>query len=136
MKGAGGGGVKIEHVVENGQTYAIRNGRRFKIKTLNPDSAPPKAKRKEFKLDFVKLPGSWVEALRQATSQNTWLLAVAILSEEFQRKRIGGEIVLSAEMTGMTRTVRHRAAKELEQLGLIKLSREGNQALRVSITEE
>ena len=58
---------------------------------------------------------------------------MAIQLEAFQRDRMGGEIVLSAEMTGMSHTNRHRAAKELEQLGLIKLSREGNLALRVII---
>ena len=36
--------------------YAIRNGRRFEIETLHPDSAPPKAKRKEFEPEFVKVP--------------------------------------------------------------------------------
>ena len=121
---------KIERVVEDGQTYAVRNGSRFKIETLHPDSAPSKAKRKEFKLVFVRIPRRWAEAL-QGASGGAYDLALAVLAEEFQRERIGGEIALSTQTTGMPPTTRHRAAKELEQLGLIKLSREGKHTLRV-----
>ena len=31
---------KIERVVEDGQTYAVRNGSRFKIETLRPGLGP------------------------------------------------------------------------------------------------
>jgi hypothetical protein len=118
---------KIKHVVEEGQTYAIRNGRRFKIETLNAD---PPEKREDFKLEFVMLPARWVKAPRGANG-GVYELAVAILTEKFQRDRIGGEIVLSTQTTGMPSSTRHRAAEELERLGLIKLSREGNHVLKV-----
>jgi hypothetical protein len=82
----------------------------------------------------VKLPLHWVKAVRQAKNINTYHLAVAIQLEAFQRERVGGEIVLSTEMTGMaSRANRHRAAMELEKLGLIELLREGNQASKVII---
>ena len=85
-----------------------------------------------FEPEFAKLPLHWVKALRQAKNINTCPLAHAIQLEVFQRERMGGEIVLSAEMTGIaSRSNRYRAAMELEQLGLIRLSREGNHALRV-----
>ena len=125
-------GTNIKYVVEDGQQYAIRNGEKFAVETLNPGSTPPKTKREEFELKFVGVPQRWIETLR-GSSGGVYELALAILAEDFQRKRLGGEIVLSAKMTGMARTVRHRAAKELEQLGLIKLSREGKNALKVKI---
>jgi hypothetical protein len=122
--------TKIEHVVENGRRYAIRNGRRFEI-VSEPNLVLPKAKRQEFKPKFVQVPVRWIEALRQSKNAGAYQLALAILLEAFQRELIGGEIVLSSEMTAMSGTVRRRAAKELERLGLIQLERRGKQALRV-----
>jgi hypothetical protein len=122
--------TKIEHVDENGRRYAIRNGRRFEI-VSEPDLVLPKVKRKEFKPKFVQVPARWVEALRQSKNAGAYQLALAILLEAFQRELIGGEIVLSSEMTAMSGTIRRRAAKELERLGLIQLERRGKQALRV-----
>ena len=56
---------KIVHVVEDGKTYSIRNGERFEIKTLNPDSTPPKTKRETFKPKFAQVPAHWIEALER-----------------------------------------------------------------------
>jgi hypothetical protein len=121
----------IEHVVENGRHYAVRNGRRFEV-AFEPDDAA-KVKRKEFKPKFVQVPMRWVEALERVKNMNTYRLALRILVEAFQRDRIGGEIALSSEMAGMPSATRHRAAKELEQLGLIQLERRGKHALRVTL---
>ena len=52
-----------------------------------------------------KFPLHWVKALEQAKSINAYRLALRIQLEAFQRDRIGGEIVLSAEMTGMSRPI-------------------------------
>jgi hypothetical protein len=122
--------MKIEYVVEDGRRYAIRNSKRFEV-VSEPELVLPKARRKEFKAKFVQVPTCWIEALKQAKNISTYRLALVILAESFQRERIGGEIVLSLEMTGMSGTVRRRAAKELERLGLIQLKRNGKQALRV-----
>jgi hypothetical protein len=122
--------AKIEYVEEDGKPYAIRNGKRFEV-VCEPDLVLPKAKRKEFKPEFVKVPMRWVEVLEQAKSLSAYRLALRILLEKFQRERTGGEIVLSAEKTRMSSANRHRAAKELEQLGLIRLSRKGKYTLRV-----
>jgi hypothetical protein len=126
--------AKIEYVEENGRRYCIRNGRRFEVVSA-PELVVPKAKRKDFKAQFVQIPMRWIEALDQAKSSGvTCRLAHTILVEAFQREVIGGEIVLSAHMTGISSgTIRRRAAKELERLGLIQLKRHGKQALRVII---
>ena len=125
--------LKPKYVEEGGKRYVIRDGRRIEIGTLGqPDSGSSKTKREEFKLEFAMIPMPWVEALEQAKNINTYRLAHRIQLEKFQRERIGGDIILSAKMTGIqSHTNRYRAAKELEELGLIKLYRDGNNALRV-----
>lgn len=97
-----------------------------------PANATAKGPRKtRFQAEWAKLPASWLVALRQAPSGSTKQLAMEILFAEFRRKHIGGEIVLSAAMTGMHHTTRNRAARELALLGLIELEGEGRQAIRV-----
>jgi hypothetical protein len=54
-----------------------------------------------------------------------------ILFEAFKREQVGGEIVLSATMTGMPRTTRRRATAELVKLKLIEIKQCGNGAVRV-----
>jgi hypothetical protein len=89
---------------------------------------------KTFRVEWVKLPLRWVEALRQSKNASTCHLAMALLFEAFKRKHVGGEVVLSSAMTGMPRNTRMRAAKELTQLGLIQLHRQdGSRSYRVSI---
>jgi hypothetical protein len=73
----------------------------------------------------------WVEALRQSKSIATYQLALAILVEVFKREQIGGEVVLSMQVTGMHRNMRARAVAELIELELIKIKRYGRQAIRV-----
>jgi hypothetical protein len=59
------------------------------------------------------------------------------LKEAFRREYVGGEIVLSTEVTGLSRKVRCRAVKKLVKLGLIEIEQNGNQATRViSIIEK
>jgi hypothetical protein len=73
----------------------------------------------------------WAKALQQSRSANTYRLAHTILFEAFKREQVGGEIVLSTEVTGMPSSTRVRAAEELVELGLIKVSRQGKQAFKV-----
>ena len=86
-------------------------------------------KRPKFKSDFVRFPTRWVAAMRRAKSSGTaYELALAILDKAFECKTRGhGEVVLSAMMTKMPRNTRRRAAKELVELGLIKLCQGGRQ---------
>jgi hypothetical protein len=97
---------------------------------------PPKsrftAKRKRrFKTRWVKLHLRWAEALRKSKSVSTYQLAHTILFEAFKREQVGGEMVLSMQVTNMPSSTRERATKELIKLGLIKVRRNGKQAIRV-----
>jgi hypothetical protein len=53
------------------------------------------------------------------------------LIEAFKQEQIGGEIVLSVQVTGMHRNARARAVAELVQMGLIRVRQEGREAVRV-----
>jgi len=95
---------------------------------------PTKTKRRPFRTEWVKLTRRWSMALRQSNSVNTYHLALVILFEDFKRKQFGRDfIVLSRAVTGMSSRTGIRAANELAQLGLIKIIKHGNRALRVTI---
>jgi hypothetical protein len=92
-----------------------------------------KRKRKlRFKVRWVKLHLRWVEALQRSKSASTYRLAHTILFEAFKREQVGGEIVLSMDVTKMPSTTRVRATKELVRFGLIRVSQNGRQAIRVT----
>jgi hypothetical protein len=135
----------MRHIVENGQHYVIREGRRIPITTI-PDKAkalkaktckPLKAQaRKPFKVRWIRFPMAWHETLRRANSAGTtYDLAITILAEAFKRERVvSHDVVLSAMVTRMSKNTRIKATKELVKLGLIELHRAGgNQAYRVSL---
>jgi hypothetical protein len=73
----------------------------------------------------------WVEALQRSKSVSTYRLAHTVLIEAFKQELTGGEIVLSAKVTGMPGATRMRAVGELVELGLIKVRKRGNRAVRV-----
>ena len=112
--------------------YVIRHGQRIAVETLDL-GRPTKKRRKPFRTEWVMLPRHWATALRKAKRISTYQLAHVILFEAFKRKVLGGDIVLSSEVTGMRRQTRARAAKELAQLGLITISQKGREAFKVSI---
>jgi hypothetical protein len=115
--------------------YVYRYGKRIAVETLN--TGTPIEKRKPFAVRFAKLPDYWIEQLQKSNNPGTLKLALRILKETFKRSFIGGEIVLSTEVTRLSRKVRCRAVKELVNLGLIEIEQSGNQATRViSIIEK
>jgi hypothetical protein len=115
---------------------------RFKSKRGGDGASPPiatvelpqpdrRSKSKRFAFQWIPLPMYWVKALRRTSSAKTYELAITILAEFHKRRRFGvTEVVLSTDTTKMTRSTKLRAAKELEQLGLITLITEGKHALR------
>lgn len=94
--------------------------------------APRRPKRKPFKIDWVKLPNYWIGQLERSRRVGTYKLAHRILREAFKRQYLGGEIVLSATVTGMPRSTRHDAIKEIVKLGLIRIKQEGRGAITVT----
>lgn len=112
--------------------YVTRQGRRVAVETVEIGPIP-KTKRKPFKAGWVKFPLHWAKALRRSKRASTYALALVILFEDFKRKYVGGEVVLSWAVTGIPHSTRARAANELVELGLIKIVRDGKHALRVII---
>jgi hypothetical protein len=113
--------------------YVWRQGKRIAVETREP-IVTPKKKRKRFEAKWVKLPRHWMTALLNTKSANTYHLAHLILWDAFKRNQVGGEIVLSAQVTkGMPRNSKIKAAEELVELGLIRIKRNGHQALRVTL---
>ena len=115
--------------------YVYRGGKRIAVDLIN--TATPTQKRRPFEVSFVKLPTYWIDRLERSNNPGTFKLAHRILKEAFKRRYVGGDIVLSTEVTGLSRKVRCRAVKELVRLGLIEIEQNGNQAVRVkSIIEK
>ena len=93
--------------------YVCRHGRRIAIDTLS--TAAPIKRRKPFVMRFVKLPDYWIEQLQESKNPGTFKLALRILKEAFKRSYVGGEIVLSTEVTRLSRKVRSKAVKEFSE---------------------
>ena len=116
-------------------SYVYRHGKKIAVDIIN--TAAPIKKRKPFAVRFVKLPDYWIEQLQKSNNPGSFKLAHRILKEAFKRSHLGGEIVLSTEVTRLSRKVRCRAVEELVKLGLIEIAQNGNQATRViSIIEK
>jgi hypothetical protein len=107
--------------------YVYAHGKRILVETAAPKSHMRAKRRKPFKVQWFRYPTWWIEVLRKAHGPAR-LLAPIILAEAFKREYIGGDIVLSSELTNMPPTTRKRAAKELVELGLIALEQNGNRA--------
>ena len=89
-------------------------------------------KRKPFKVKWVKLHDYWIRQLEQSQHVGTYKLALRILREAYKQQYTSGEVVLSAEVTGLPGTTRRSAAKELVTLNLIQIQQDGNRATRVT----
>jgi hypothetical protein len=110
----------------------MRRGRRIEVETLN--AGHQRKRRKSFEYEWVKVPRHWVTGLARTKSAATYRLAFIILIEAFKRKHLGGQIVLSAKVTGnMPRCTKMRAAMELAEFGLIEVRSTGKKATVISI---
>jgi hypothetical protein len=114
--------------------YVMRHGRRIEVVTLTSNPSPvQKRRRKSFEPRFVMLPRHWISALKRSKSARTYELAHIILWEAFKDKRGTGEVILSSQVTGMSRSTRRRAARELVELGLITVTEEQTRTLRAKV---
>src|SRR5271156_1439069 len=87
---------------KDGRQFVTRDGKRIEVGTLS-DRSPPKKKRKPFKAQWVKLPNHWIECLERSKCASTYKLALRILREAYKRDQIGGDIILSGEVTWLAR---------------------------------
>jgi len=110
--------------------YVYRHGERIAVDIIN--TATPAQMHKPLEVSFVQFPYFWIDQLMRANNPGAFKLAFQILKEAFKRQLVGGEIVLSTEITELPREVRRRAVRELVQLGLIKIEQSGNRAIRVT----
>jgi hypothetical protein len=111
--------------------YVTAHGKRIAVETLEPKTPAP-WRRKPFKAHFIRLPEFWMAQLEHAKGKATYHLAIRILHEAFKRQFIPGSVVLSAAVTGLARTCRHKATKDMLQLKLIGIKQEGNKAAIVT----
>jgi hypothetical protein len=123
----------MRRAVEDGRHYIIRQGKRIEVVPIEVPIPTRRKMRKAFEPEWVKLPRQWIEVLRKSKSTAAWCLAHMILLEAFKCQHTGGEIVLSSAMAQMPKNTRIRAAKELVELGLIRLHRSKGHAHRVII---
>jgi hypothetical protein len=110
--------------------YVYRHGKRIEVETLTPKTPARGKRRKPFKVEWFKFPAWWIDVLRNA-SAGAHLLALIVLAENYRQEQIGGDIVLSSVVTKMSRPTKMRAVRELVELGLIAITKNGKQAIGV-----
>jgi hypothetical protein len=103
--------------------FKVRNAAAWKAKAKAGAKAKPRRKSK----DFAHIPAWWIPALAKARCIGTVPLALRILAAASGRN----EIVLTSEMTGLSRTIRAWAAAELVQFRLIEVERKTGCATKV-----
>ena len=117
-------------IERDGRRYAVRGGQLIEVERTLEHVEPRRRRRQKFKVNFVKFPETWREALWESSGA-AHDLAHAILVEAYKCEYRGGEVKLSA--VNMQKATRARAAKELVELGLIQLRRDGCQSYRVTL---
>src|SRR6516162_6129646 len=86
-----------------------------------PRSETKKRKKSGFEVKWVKLPFRWIERLRGARGP-TYDLAYTVLVENYKLDQMAvKEIVLSEQVTGLSRHIRQRAINNLVKRGLIRV---------------
>ena len=116
---------------EGKMRYVFRHGRRIAVQTLDLD-VPARPKRR-WRRQFVQVPWSWVEALKGAKYIATYRVALYVLYEYW---RSGGRPVKVSNVTvgrvGVNPDAKLRGLKELDDLGLVSVERNGKAAPLVS----
>jgi hypothetical protein len=99
---------------------------------VDPERVTQRAKPKNWRRQFVRVPWVWVERLQMAKRVSTYRLALVLVYEHW---RTGGRpIALSnvfAFAEGLSRRSKWRAITELESLGLVRVKRHPGRAPRV-----
>jgi hypothetical protein len=108
-------------------------GGRILVETLDTPSTPGRApkrvsKRRPFQSQFAQVPIYWIRQLERYNSAAVYQLAHRILLEHHKRQYLGGgEIILSTEVTGLSRQSRAWAIKIMVEAKMIRISQRGNQ---------
>src|SRR5262249_15426115 len=95
----------------------------------------PKRRRRKsgFEVEWVKFPVRWANRLWAAGVPGaTWRLAIVILFENYKLEQMAiREIILSEEVTRLSRKYRNRAIDDLVRLRMIKVRRRPGAMTRV-----
>jgi hypothetical protein len=111
--------------------HVIRDGKRIELDTLE-HKTPARKKRAPIKTTWARLPKHWSAQLEQALGMTTYRLAHRVLHETFRRQVIGGSVILSAEVTGLSHTSRRRAIDDMLRLQLFSIAQQGKRAAVVT----
>jgi hypothetical protein len=83
---------------------------------------------------FVQIPWTWIERLAQSRSANTYRVALTLL---FLHWKAGGDPIKLANgmlaIDGVSRFAKYRALAELEQSGLITVTRRDGKSPSVTL---
>jgi hypothetical protein len=106
--------------------YVYRHGRHIEVETRYPgDKSRPK--KRQWQRQFVRVPWSWVEALKDAKNIATYRLAFYVLYEHW---RNGGRPVkvsgTAAARMGVNHDAKRRGLQELDSLKLVNTEGAGN----------
>src|SRR5262249_57642737 len=94
--------------------YVMRQGRRIEVEPVPMPGIEKKKRRKSFRAFWVKLPRSWITALRRTRSVHTYELAHTILLEAYERQT--DTVTLSGEATlWMSRETKRRGPRGPEE---------------------
>ena len=111
--------------------YVFRHGRRIAVETLEVGGTKSKPKSTE---RFVKVPLRWAEQATRATNTPKafvwiWLLHLAWRAKAHTFPISNGQLAAY----GVTRLDKHRALRELEAAGLIKVVRQSRKTPIVTL---
>jgi len=100
---------------------------------MTPRTSKRRKQKSRFNVEWVKFPIRWTDRLRAAgVPGTTWRLAAMILVENYKLEQMAiREIVLSEEVTGLSRKYRSRAIDDLVRLRMIKVKRRPGAMTRV-----
>jgi hypothetical protein len=115
--------------------WVMAHGKRILVETLDMPKRGHASKRakkpKPFEARFAQVPRYWIEQLDKRKSAAMYRLALHILLANHKCQHLGGEIILSTEVTGLTRPTRSWAIKRMVEAKMITIAQCGNQAIRV-----
>jgi hypothetical protein len=110
-----------------------RYGRTFTVTTFDPIEATP---RKTRPVEFVKVPIPWIDKLAGQDGV-VWIVGMQLLVLDFKSYKRGCKLTNTAVgRLKISRKVKYRVLKRLENLGLISVERAPGKAAVITIQRD